>query len=757
MHPAAPVILALLIALPGGPALAAGTDGAGTDAQLAVRGTTGSLDATDRWIVVLRPGAAAQTEVEQARRLGVVRDRSYSSAVRGYAARLSPAQVRALRADPATAAVVPDGVISTAGQSTPRGIKRIDGPVNPVAHIDGVDERVDADVAIVDTGIDRTHPDLNVAGGYNCTSTDRNAWDDPYGHGTHVAGTVGALDNGIGVVGVAPGVRLWSVRVLNSSGDGLVSWYLCGIDWIAAQREMVSEGVTRPLFEAVNMSVAKTGTDDHSCGLVNGDLIHQAICRLVASGVTVVAAAGNNAYNAARMIPAAYDEVITVSALADTDGRSGGLGGNACLSWGTYDQDDTFADFSNYGSDVDLIAPGKCVLSTIPGGYGTSSGTSMATPHVTGAVALYKASRPDAAPAEVRAALRAAGSLDWATATDPDTVHEPLLDLSRIVALGDWTLDVTPSVRPLPLAATHLDVPLTVVRAEDVANDVALAITAPDGFGATLSADTVTSAETGVVLGIDVPTGLVTGTYTLSVTATSGDQIRRVDVPLTVDGDLPTVPAPRIGAIPGTRFDTTSFPALVTWAAGADPTSPIAGYQLQVQPVGGSDAVIRSFGPTVLTASRTMTVGVAYAVRTRALDAAGNVGAWAETAPVATLVVQDGSSLLRRTGTWTRWAHLFNSGGSTRYTRTAGASTSLTFTGRAIAVVMPYGIGRGKAQFWLDGVMVGTVDTYRSVFTARRVAYAHAWDAVGPHVIKVVVLGTAGRPRVDVDAFVVLR
>jgi subtilisin family serine protease len=150
------------------------------------------------------------------------------------------------------------------------------------------------------------------------------------------------------------------------------------------------------------MSVAKPGKDDHNCGQTNHDPIHRAICRLVASGVTVVAAAGNNSFNASRLVPASYNEVITVSALADSDGRPGGNGGRACYSWGSYDRDDTFANFSNYGADVDLIAPGKCIWSTVPGGYGYLSGTSMAAPHVAGVAARILQTSPGASPATVR-------------------------------------------------------------------------------------------------------------------------------------------------------------------------------------------------------------------------------------------------------------------------------------------------------------------------------------------------------------------
>ena len=221
------------------------------------------------------------------------------------------------------------------------------------------------------------------------------------------------------------------------SGEGYLSWWLCGLDWIAAQNDPVDP--TRPLIEAVNMSVTRWGLDDGKCGTVNKDLLHQAICRVVARGITVVAAAANDSGSAAKRVPAAYNEVITVSALADTDGLAGGTGGKLCWSWGGYDVDDTFADFSNYGSDVDIIAPGKCILSTKRGQtYGYSSGTSMAAPLVTGAAALYKATRPNAPPSEVRWALQYLGNRDWKTTTDPDGRPDILLDVSRIVPLGDF-------------------------------------------------------------------------------------------------------------------------------------------------------------------------------------------------------------------------------------------------------------------------------------------------------------------------------
>ncbi|WP_309111590.1 S8 family peptidase [Saccharothrix sp.] len=372
-----------------------------------------SAAGAESYVVLLRDGAALSAFTADP---AVAVTHRYESAVRGYSARMTPATAARLARDPQVALVQRDGVVTIAAQSVPTGIDRVDAEVSPTARINGVDERVDVDVAVIDTGIDLDHPDLNVhaAGAKNCSSG-RSA-DDGHGHGTHVAGTVGAKDDTNGVVGVAPGARVWPVRVLNNRGSGSFSDIVCGIDFVTAHANEI---------EVANMSLGGSGTDS-ACGS-NQDAMHEAICRSVAAGVTYVVAAGNSAANSSTFVPAAYDEVITVSALADFNGKPGGGAASTCRT----DVDDTFADFSNYGADVDLIAPGVCILSTwLNGGYNTISGTSMASPHVAGAAALYKATHPTASPAAVKSALQAAGTSDWTTSTDPDSTHEPLLNVA---------------------------------------------------------------------------------------------------------------------------------------------------------------------------------------------------------------------------------------------------------------------------------------------------------------------------------------
>jgi subtilisin len=304
--------------------------------------------------------------------------------------------------------------VRIAAQTLPTGINRIDGELSSTVSGNGSGS-VNVDVAVIDTGIDIDHPDLNVVGGMNCAPG--SSFDDNNGHGSHVAGTIAAKDDSQGVVGVAPGARLYAVRVLNPAGSGSFSSVICGIDWVTANASVI---------EVANMSLGGTGSEPRGTGCNTGDALHDAVCNSVAAGVTYAVAAGNASDDAANHVPAAYNEVITVSALADFDGVPGGLGSPTCRS----DVDDTFANFSNFGADVDLIAPGVCILSTYKrGGYTTISGTSMATPHVAGAAALYKATHAGASPAQVKTALQNAGNLNWNDVDDPDPTKERLVNV----------------------------------------------------------------------------------------------------------------------------------------------------------------------------------------------------------------------------------------------------------------------------------------------------------------------------------------
>ncbi|MCZ7577276.1 MAG: S8 family serine peptidase [Dehalococcoidia bacterium] len=368
-----------------------------------------------RYIVVLQPGVdAASVAIGH----GAIPEQAYSHALSGFAGQLSPRQVGALRADARVLSIEADQVVSIADQATPTGIQRIFAPGNGAIDIDGADDwRVDVDVAVIDTGIDAGHPDLNVVNSANCSggapwkSSCGSGGSDDNGHGTHVAGTIGALDNGIGVVGVAPGARLWSVKVLNSQGSGYMSWIVAGIDYVAANAASI---------EVANMSL---GCECASAAM------NTAISNAVSEGVVFVVAAGNNGKDAGTFSPANHPDVITVSALADFDGLPGGLGSPTCWT----DQDDTLADFSNYGASVEIAAPGVCILSTVPGGYATYSGTSMASPHVAGAAALLASMSKPANKTQalaVRSALIGAGNLNW-TDDSNDGFKEPLLDVSN--------------------------------------------------------------------------------------------------------------------------------------------------------------------------------------------------------------------------------------------------------------------------------------------------------------------------------------
>jgi subtilisin family serine protease len=360
------------------------------------------------YIVVLRGSVDPAIAVERhARRYGADVSLVYRHALKGYAAKLSPAAVTAIAADSAVAFVTEDSTFAATScspflvQCLPLGLDRIDAeqssafsrrPPSPV------------NVAVLDTGIDLTHPDLNVAGGFDCVRNQGNGQDED-GHGTHVAGTIGALNNSVGVVGVLPGARLWSIRVLNAKGYGTNGRILCGIDFVTSTR--TDADPTNDIAVA-NMSLAGQGLDDGNCGRTNRDAEHVAICASVAAGVTYVVSAGNNGQDFQNIVPATYDEVLTVTAMTDFDGRPGGLGGETCLPDYPF-ADDTVAFFSSFATLPSdrahtVSASGVCILSTyLGGGYDLISGTSQSAPAVTGTVALCIAVGPCAGltPAQV--------------------------------------------------------------------------------------------------------------------------------------------------------------------------------------------------------------------------------------------------------------------------------------------------------------------------------------------------------------------
>lgn len=429
-------------------ALAAAALTAGTVAAQAApagKGTGSPVTAEPVIVVLADAGPRSERAVAaHAKAHGVTPTHVYAHTLRGYAANLPPQRIAQLEADAAVAAVYPDRLVrrrapvsgvqvqqepEQPAQVPSNAVRRVGGLDSPTATIDGIDERVDVDIAVVDGGIQPDHPDLNVAGGVDCVRGPGSGgpgvgWYDRDGHGTMVGGFAGAIDNDIGRVGVSPGARLWAVRV--AQPDGLVrdSALMCGLNWVVEHADTI---------EVANLSlVGVHRTADTDCVPPHPSPYHGALCAALASGVTVVAAAGNGSVDVVEnnIAPAHMPAVITVSAIADSDGQPGGLGPDLiCLP---EEDDDTFAFFSNYGAAVDLAAPGVCVGSTFIGSqYATHSGTSFAAPLVAGAAGLYLATHPGTSPAEVQAEL-----VDRAEPGpipgDPDNFPEGILDVSTL-------------------------------------------------------------------------------------------------------------------------------------------------------------------------------------------------------------------------------------------------------------------------------------------------------------------------------------
>jgi subtilisin len=362
------------------------------------------------------PGGHAANKADAAafaRGLGIAPRLSYGTALFGFAASVPQAAVDALENNPRVKYVELDG---TAFAIAPKHCDNPDNADHPSCADKTTEDppppdtnpevipwgisRTGADTNtsngagihafVLDTGIDMDHPDLaaniDATNSVNCTGSTRGRFKTPTcaqggndgnGHGTHVAGTIGADDNAVGVVGMAPDVTLHSVQVLKSSGSGSYSGINAGIDWMANYVINTSPGISAVANMSLGGSGSKTGTCTNG-GFTGSGSMHEAICNASRlAGIVFVVAAGNEDDDAANHVPAAYnDTVITVSAT---------------------NSDDNWPYWSNFGNGVSIAAPGVSILSTWnDGGTNTISGTSMASPHVAGAVALWLENNPQA-------------------------------------------------------------------------------------------------------------------------------------------------------------------------------------------------------------------------------------------------------------------------------------------------------------------------------------------------------------------------
>jgi len=370
--------------------------------------------------------------------------------------------IEALKKNPNITDVELDSKVYALQQEIPWGVDRIDAEVVR-ASTDG-NKGTGVKVAIIDTGIDKYHEDLTVAGGKSFVDYTDDFNDDD-GHGTHVAGIVAALDNGIGVVGVAPAANLYALKALDSNGSGYVSDVVYAIQWATDPN---GNGYAEDRLDIINMSL----------GADRGNIFLKWACNLAyRDGLLLIAAAGNGG---SVIYPAAYARVIAVSAT---------------------DSNDTLASFSSTGSEVELAAPGVNINSTLPGNSYSGddekwSGTSMASPHVAGTAALVWAANPSWSNTEVRSHLQ--GTAEDISLVDTEQGYG-LVDAENAV-FG------TTNGNNLPTQATGTII--GTVTDKNTGNVIEGAVVSADGFSDFTKADGTYTLN-------DMPVG----TYTITVSA----------------------------------------------------------------------------------------------------------------------------------------------------------------------------------------------------------------------------------------------
>ena len=350
----------------------------------------------------------------------------YQHALKGFAARLNEHSARALEATDGVVRVELDGPVFAVGTITAPswGLDRIDQHVLPLdGNYSWNSSGAGVRVYIIDTGIQSAHEQFagRVLSGYSALGD--NITEDCNGHGTHVAGTVGGT-----TTGVAHDVALVPVRVLDCTGSGTWSGVIAGLDWVTSQK---TNNPSIPM--AANMSLGG--------GLSSS--VNDAVARAISSGVVIAVAAGNSGADACQTSPASTPSALTVGASESGDNR---------------------ASYSNYGSCLDLFAPGTGIYSSwigATGAYNTISGTSMASPHVAGVAALILSSYPTYTADQVRTSMLAGATTNLVT--NPGT-GSPNLLLSNM-----YSASVTPPPPPPPTVSISLAVTTQVSRNSNTA------------------------------------------------------------------------------------------------------------------------------------------------------------------------------------------------------------------------------------------------------------------------------------------------
>ncbi|RZQ59705.1 S8 family peptidase [Amycolatopsis suaedae] len=345
-----------------------------------IRAADSATAVAGSYIVVLKDGPAAASVQAQAdglaARYGTQVTSTYGTALRGFATHATEEQAKRLAADGSVAFVTQNQrlhVTDTQPDPPSWGLDRVDQKDLPLDKKYNYATKADNVTAyIIDTGVQADHPTFGgrVGPGKDFIDNDEDPADG-HGHGTHVAGTVGGNE-----FGLAKGVKLVGVRVLDDNGSGTTEQVVGGIDWVAQNAKGPS---------VANMSLGG-GADD---------ALDQAVKGAVGKGITFAVAAGNDSRDAKDFSPARVAEALTVASSDDQDAQS---------------------TFSNFGEIVDIYAPGTDITSSWNDGKSkTISGTSMATPHVAGAAALYLAANAEATPAQVAEALTGAATPDKIT------------------------------------------------------------------------------------------------------------------------------------------------------------------------------------------------------------------------------------------------------------------------------------------------------------------------------------------------------